>query len=85
MEIISGRVMPLYVILRRNIRLCFFRYLRRNEDVFENVDSSHAGVMGIYGYAGYTTILATLENQIACGVAIDPVTDWSLYSKHINE
>jgi len=50
------------------------------------VDASHIGVFG-WSYGGYMTLmlLAKASDQIAAGVAVAPVTDWSLYDSHYTE
>ncbi|MGA8278352.1 MAG: S9 family peptidase [Rhodanobacteraceae bacterium] len=50
------------------------------------VDSAHVGVFG-WSYGGYQTLmlLAKASNRIAAGVAVAPVTDWTLYDTHYTE
>jgi len=50
------------------------------------VDGAHIGVFG-WSYGGYMTLmlLAKASDQIAAGVAVAPVTDWSLYDTHYTE
>jgi len=50
------------------------------------VDAEHIGVFG-WSYGGYMTLmlLAKASDQIAAGVAVAPVTDWSLYDTHYTE
>jgi dipeptidyl-peptidase-4 len=50
------------------------------------VDGDHIGVFG-WSYGGYMTLmlLAKASDQIAAGVAVAPVTDWSLYDTHYTE
>ncbi|GAA0712456.1 S9 family peptidase [Dokdonella soli] len=50
------------------------------------VDAKHIGVFG-WSYGGYQTLmlLAKAGEQIAAGVAVAPVTDWTLYDTHYTE
>jgi dipeptidyl-peptidase-4 len=50
------------------------------------VDGEHIGVFG-WSYGGYMTLmlLAKASDRIAAGVAVAPVTDWSLYDTHYTE
>ena len=50
------------------------------------VDSDHIGVFG-WSYGGYMTtmLLGKASDQIAAGVAVAPVTDWTLYDTHYTE
>jgi dipeptidyl-peptidase-4 len=50
------------------------------------VDANRVGVFG-WSYGGYMTLmlLAKASAQIAAGVAVAPVTDWSLYDSHYTE
>jgi len=50
------------------------------------VDAQHIGVFG-WSYGGYMTLmlLAKASDQIAAGVAVAPVTDWTLYDTHYTE
>jgi len=50
------------------------------------VDADHIGVFG-WSYGGYMTLmlLGKASSQIAAGVAVAPVTDWSLYDTHYTE
>jgi dipeptidyl-peptidase-4 len=50
------------------------------------VDADRIGVFG-WSYGGYMTLmlLAKASAQIAAGVAVAPVTDWSLYDTHYTE
>ncbi len=50
------------------------------------VDADHIGVFG-WSYGGYMTtmLLGKASDQIAAGVAVAPVTDWTLYDTHYTE
>ncbi|HET6546434.1 MAG TPA: S9 family peptidase [Rhodanobacteraceae bacterium] len=50
------------------------------------VDAAHIGVFG-WSYGGYQTLmlLAKASDRIAAGVAVAPVTDWTLYDTHYTE
>jgi dipeptidyl-peptidase-4 len=50
------------------------------------VDAQHIGVFG-WSYGGFQTLmlLAKADADIAAGVAVAPVTDWSLYDTHYTE
>lgn len=50
------------------------------------VDADRIGVFG-WSYGGYMTtmLLAKASNEIATGVAVAPVTDWTLYDTHYTE
>jgi dipeptidyl-peptidase-4 len=50
------------------------------------VDAQHIGIFG-WSYGGYQTLmlLAKAGDQFAAGVAVAPVTDWSLYDTHYTE
>ena len=50
------------------------------------VDAKRIGVFG-WSYGGYMSLmlLAQASEQIACGVAGAPVTDWALYDSHYTE
>ena len=50
------------------------------------VDGDHIGVFG-WSYGGYMTLmlLSKGSDQIAAGVAVAPVTDWTLYDTHYTE
>ena len=50
------------------------------------VDADHIGAFG-WSYGGYMTLmlLAKASDRIAAGVAVAPVTDWSLYDTHYTE
>lgn len=50
------------------------------------VDPARIGVFG-WSYGGYMTLmmLAKHSDQIAAGVSVAPVTDWSLYDTHYTE
>jgi dipeptidyl-peptidase-4 len=50
------------------------------------VDGGRIGVFG-WSYGGYMTtmLLAKASGEIAAGVAVAPVTDWSLYDTHYTE
>ncbi len=50
------------------------------------VDGAHIGVFG-WSYGGYQTLmlLTKASDRIAAGVAVAPVTDWSLYDTHYTE
>jgi len=50
------------------------------------VDPQRIGVFG-WSYGGYQTLmlLAKADDRIAAGVAVAPVTDWSLYDTHYTE
>ena len=50
------------------------------------VDAAHIGIFG-WSYGGYQTLmlLAKAGDQFAAGVAVAPVTDWSLYDTHYTE
>ncbi len=50
------------------------------------VDASHIGIFG-WSYGGYQTLmlLAKADAQFAAGVAVAPVTDWTLYDTHYTE
>jgi dipeptidyl-peptidase-4 len=50
------------------------------------VDGKHVGVFG-WSYGGFQTLmlLAKASEQIAAGVAVAPVTDWTLYDTHYTE
>lgn len=50
------------------------------------VDAKRIGVFG-WSYGGYMSLLllAQASDQIACGVAGAPVTDWALYDTHYTE
>ena len=50
------------------------------------VDASRIGVFG-WSYGGYQTLmlLAKAGKEFAAGVAVAPVTDWSLYDTHYTE
>jgi dipeptidyl-peptidase-4 len=50
------------------------------------VDTQHIGVFG-WSYGGYMTLmlLAKASDRIAAGVAVAPVTDWTLYDTHYTE
>ena len=50
------------------------------------VDGGHIGVFG-WSYGGYMTLmlLSKASDRIAAGVAVAPVTDWSLYDSHYTE
>ncbi len=50
------------------------------------VDADHIGVFG-WSYGGYMTLmlLGKASDRIAAGVAVAPVTDWSLYDTHYTE
>ncbi len=50
------------------------------------VDAQHIGIFG-WSYGGYQTLmlLAKAGAQFAAGVAVAPVTDWSLYDTHYTE
>src|SRR6185312_5494752 len=50
------------------------------------VDAQHIGVFG-WSYGGYMTLmlLAKASDRIAAGVAVAPVTDWTLYDTHYTE
>ena len=50
------------------------------------VDAQHIGVFG-WSYGGYMTLmlLAKGSDQLAAGVAVAPVTDWTLYDTHYTE
>ncbi|MGE3105285.1 MAG: alpha/beta fold hydrolase [Lysobacterales bacterium] len=50
------------------------------------VDGERIGVFG-WSYGGYMSLmlLAKASDQIACGVAGAPVTDWALYDTHYTE
>lgn len=50
------------------------------------VDAERIGVFG-WSYGGYMSLmlLAQASDQIACGAAGAPVTDWSLYDTHYTE
>ncbi len=50
------------------------------------VDGEHIGVFG-WSYGGYMTLmlLSKASDRIAAGVAVAPVTDWSLYDSHYTE
>lgn len=50
------------------------------------VDGKRIGVFG-WSYGGYMTtmLLAKASDQIAAGVAVAPVTDWTLYDTHYTE
>ena len=50
------------------------------------VDAKHIGVFG-WSYGGYMTLMlmAKASDRIAAGVAVAPVTDWSLYDAHYTE
>jgi dipeptidyl-peptidase 4 len=50
------------------------------------VDGGRIGVFG-WSYGGYMTLmlLAQHPDEFACGVAVAPVSDWSLYDTHYTE
>jgi dipeptidyl-peptidase-4 len=50
------------------------------------VDANRIGVFG-WSYGGYMTamLLAKASNEIAAGVSVAPVTDWTLYDTHYTE
>jgi dipeptidyl-peptidase-4 len=50
------------------------------------VDAKHIGAFG-WSYGGFQTLmlLAKAGDQIAAGVAVAPVTDWTLYDTHYTE
>ena len=50
------------------------------------VDAARIGVFG-WSYGGYLTtmMLAKASDRIAAGVAVAPVTDWTLYDTHYTE
>lgn len=50
------------------------------------VDADRIGVFG-WSYGGYMTtmLLAKASSEIAAGVAVAPVTDWTLYDTHYTE
>ncbi|MEP7096349.1 MAG: S9 family peptidase [Dokdonella sp.] len=50
------------------------------------VDANHIGLFG-WSYGGYQTLmlLAKADAQFAAGVAVAPVTDWTLYDTHYTE
>ncbi len=50
------------------------------------VDAKRIGVFG-WSYGGFMTVrlLAAASDRIAAGVAVAPVTDWSLYDTHYTE
>jgi dipeptidyl-peptidase-4 len=50
------------------------------------VDAEHIGVFG-WSYGGYQTLmlLAKAGDRVAAGVAVAPVTDWTLYDTHYTE
>lgn len=50
------------------------------------VDAARIGVFG-WSYGGYLTtmMLSKASDEIAAGVAVAPVTDWSLYDTHYTE
>ncbi len=50
------------------------------------VDGDHVGVFG-WSYGGYMTtmILSKASDQIAAGIAVAPVTDWTLYDTFYTE
>ncbi|MDR2012979.1 MAG: S9 family peptidase [Rhodanobacter sp.] len=50
------------------------------------VDAKRIGVFG-WSYGGYQTLmlLAKASDRIAAGVAVAPVTDWSIYDSHYTE
>ncbi|MBV1776901.1 S9 family peptidase [Burkholderiaceae bacterium DAT-1] len=50
------------------------------------VDSQRIGMFG-WSYGGYMTLmmLAKASNELAAGVSVAPVTDWSLYDSHYTE
>lgn len=50
------------------------------------VDAQHIGVFG-WSYGGYMSLmlLTHAPDRIAAGVAVAPVTDWSLYDTHYTE
>ncbi len=50
------------------------------------VDPARIGVFG-WSYGGFMALrlLAAASNQIAIGVAVAPVTDWTLYDTHYTE
>jgi dipeptidyl-peptidase-4 len=50
------------------------------------VDGARIGVFG-WSYGGYMTLmlLAKASDQLAAGVAVAPVTDWTLYDSHYTE
>lgn len=52
----------------------------------EWVDGDRIGTFG-WSYGGYMTtmLLAKASNEIAAGVAVAPVTDWTLYDTHYTE
>lgn len=50
------------------------------------VDAGHIGIFG-WSYGGYQTLmlLAKADDAFAAGVAVAPVTDWTLYDTHYTE
>ncbi len=50
------------------------------------IDGERIGVFG-WSYGGYlaTMLLAKASNEIAAGIAVAPVTDWTLYDTHYTE
>ncbi len=66
-------------------QLSVAKYMQQMSDV----DSRHIGMIG-WSYGGYQTIRTMCEQDsqnplICCGVAIAPVTDWSLYDSGYTE
>lgn len=45
----------------------------------ENMDTENVAVLGVGGYAGFTSLLAVTQHQnpFGCAVAISPITNWN--------